>query len=54
LAHHWHTALKALTTHTQHHTGGHTPSDLPLLTLTQHDIDNLESDLEAEWADLEE
>ncbi|MBB4781049.1 amino acid adenylation domain-containing protein/non-ribosomal peptide synthase protein (TIGR01720 family) [Streptomyces rapamycinicus] len=54
LAHHWHTALKALTTHTQHHTTGRTPSDLPLLTLTQHDINNLESDLEAEWADLEE
>ncbi|MBP2068829.1 hypothetical protein J2Z30_009911, partial [Streptomyces iranensis] len=32
----------ALTTHTQHHTGGRTPSDLPLLTLTQHDITNLE------------
>ncbi|RLV74306.1 non-ribosomal peptide synthase [Streptomyces rapamycinicus NRRL 5491] len=42
LAHHWHTALKALTTHTQHHTTGRTPSDLPLLTLTQHDINNLE------------
>ncbi|GDY58179.1 hypothetical protein SVIO_088020 [Streptomyces violaceusniger] len=29
LAHHWHTALKALTTHTQHHTGGHTPPTSP-------------------------
>ena len=42
LANHWHTALKALTTNTHHHTGGRTPSDLPLLNLTQHDIENLE------------
>ncbi|MGY0056176.1 amino acid adenylation domain-containing protein [Streptomyces sp. LZ34] len=44
LADTYHQALTALTAHaTLPHTGGRTPSDLPLLHLTQADIDHLET-----------
>ncbi|MFJ9868219.1 amino acid adenylation domain-containing protein [Streptomyces sp. NPDC101165] len=44
LAQHWQSALKALTRHaTTPGAGGLTPTDLPLLTTTQRDIDTWES-----------
>ncbi|MBB5959617.1 amino acid adenylation domain-containing protein/non-ribosomal peptide synthase protein (TIGR01720 family) [Saccharothrix tamanrassetensis] len=44
LAEHWSQALHALVTHTtQPDAGGHTPSDFPLLTLTQHQVEHLEA-----------
>ncbi|MDH6703310.1 condensation domain-containing protein, partial [Streptomyces griseoviridis] len=46
LAHTWTKALQAITRYTQRpDAGGFTPSDLPLLTLTQDDINELESEL---------
>jgi len=46
LADRWFQALEALIVHAdQPDAGGHTPSDLPLLSLTQKDIE----DLEAKW-----
>ncbi|WP_406630551.1 amino acid adenylation domain-containing protein [Amycolatopsis sp. WGS_07] len=38
----WATALAALAAHARENTGGLTPSDLPLVTLTQDEIDTLE------------
>ena len=47
LADRWFQALEALIVHAdQPDAGGHTPSDLPLLSLTQKDIE----DLEAKWS----
>jgi amino acid adenylation domain-containing protein/non-ribosomal peptide synthase protein (TIGR01720 family) len=44
LAHGWFQALHALVHHaTQPGAGGHTPTDFPLITLTQHHIDHLET-----------
>ncbi|MEV0259680.1 condensation domain-containing protein, partial [Streptomyces sp. NPDC050732] len=44
LAEYWSQALHALVTHTtQPGAGGHTPSDFPLLKLTQHQVDHLET-----------
>jgi amino acid adenylation domain-containing protein/non-ribosomal peptide synthase protein (TIGR01720 family) len=44
LAGYWFHALRALITHaTQPGAGGHTPTDFPLTTLTQHQIEYLES-----------
>ncbi|MEO3755456.1 amino acid adenylation domain-containing protein [Streptomyces sp. B6B3] len=45
LGHIWLDALTALATHTTNpDAGGHTPSDFPLLDLTQDDVDELELD----------
>ncbi|WP_432025147.1 condensation domain-containing protein, partial [Streptomyces parvus] len=45
LAHTWFKALETLATHARTpHTGGHTPSDLPHVTLTQDDLEVLERD----------
>jgi amino acid adenylation domain-containing protein/non-ribosomal peptide synthase protein (TIGR01720 family) len=44
LAEYWSQALHALITHTtQPGAGGHTPSDFPLLKLTQHQVEHLEA-----------
>jgi non-ribosomal peptide synthase protein (TIGR01720 family) len=44
IAHWWFQALHALADHTtQPGAGGHTPTDFPLITLTQHQIDHLET-----------
>jgi non-ribosomal peptide synthase protein (TIGR01720 family) len=46
LAQHWFQALDALTTHATHpDAGGHTPSDFPLASLSQEEMDGLA----AEW-----
>ena len=45
LTHTWSTVLNLLAACAdQPDAGGHTPSDFPLVTLTQHDIDDLEAD----------
>jgi non-ribosomal peptide synthase protein (TIGR01720 family) len=47
----WFAALRLLTAHAaQPGTGGHTPSDLTLPTLTQHEINQLETELEEQGA----
>ena len=44
LAQHWFQAIHALVDHgTQPDAGGHTPTDFPLLTLNQHEIDHLDA-----------
>ncbi|MEV0696793.1 amino acid adenylation domain-containing protein [Saccharopolyspora sp. NPDC050389] len=54
LAQDWLTVLNGLVAHVDRPgTGGRTPSDLPLLQLDQHDIEELEADLELEWEDLD-
>jgi non-ribosomal peptide synthase protein (TIGR01720 family) len=51
LAHGWFQALEALVRHTaEAGAGGHTPSDLPLMALSQAEIDRLEAD----YPDFEE
>ncbi|MEU7133045.1 amino acid adenylation domain-containing protein [Streptomyces sp. NPDC046261] len=50
LADTWFRALEVLATHAQNpDTGGHTPSDLPFVTLTQDDIDQFQEELDEEW-----
>jgi len=50
LAQVWFSALRAITAHvTQSRGGGLTPSDVSLVGLTQHDIDQLEAELQADW-----
>ncbi|TDD50918.1 non-ribosomal peptide synthetase [Saccharopolyspora elongata] len=54
LAQDWLAVLNGLIAHVDRPgTGGRTPSDLPLLRLDQHDIEELEADLELEWEDLD-
>ncbi|MGH3686628.1 MAG: condensation domain-containing protein, partial [Pseudonocardiaceae bacterium] len=44
IAHWWFQAIQALVHHaTRPGAGGHTPTDFPLITLTQHEIDHLET-----------
>ncbi|MCA1694601.1 MAG: condensation domain-containing protein, partial [Actinobacteria bacterium] len=44
LAQHWFQAIHALVDHgTQPGAGGHTPTDFPLVTLNQHEIDHLDA-----------
>jgi amino acid adenylation domain-containing protein/non-ribosomal peptide synthase protein (TIGR01720 family) len=45
LAHAWTAALRGIHSHVTAGGGGRTPSDLPLLNLTQEDLDGLESEL---------
>ncbi|MGP3948727.1 amino acid adenylation domain-containing protein [Streptomyces sp. 7N604] len=50
LAKTWFKALEAMATHTQNpDTGGHSPSDLPFVALTQDDIDQFQEELDEEW-----
>jgi non-ribosomal peptide synthase protein (TIGR01720 family) len=50
LADDWVRALRALVEHAAHpEAGGHTPSDLTLVSLSQDEIDEFEDDLRAEW-----
>jgi non-ribosomal peptide synthase protein (TIGR01720 family) len=50
LAEGWFQALGALVQHVaEPESGGHTPSDLPLVSLTQAEIEQLERDYQ-EWA----
>ncbi|UQA92485.1 non-ribosomal peptide synthetase [Streptomyces halobius] len=49
LAESWFRALEALATHSQHpDAGGHTPSDLSLVDLSQDEIDDLEIEFDSE------
>ncbi|MFD0427002.1 hypothetical protein, partial [Streptomyces parvus] len=50
LAHTWFKALETLATHARTpDTGGHTPSDLPYVTLTQDDLDQFQEELDEAW-----
>ncbi|UZI32654.1 non-ribosomal peptide synthetase [Streptomyces sp. VB1] len=50
LARTWFKALETLATHARNpDTGGHSPSDLPFVTLTQDDIDQFQEELDETW-----
>ncbi|WP_405783769.1 amino acid adenylation domain-containing protein [Streptomyces sp. NBC_00859] len=54
LAQAWFAELTAIADAVSEGAGGHTPSDFPLVALTQYDVDTLESELEVEGAVLDD